>query len=421
MKKVAVIILVVAMIVLFLVSGCNLQGEASRAVSDTTTQGVVNEPPVARTATPTEEHYVYGVMLEAKYSKDGLRYMHQDVLGSSRAITDTNGLLVETNTHRPYGEMLGASGERFTFTGKEAEGELMYYGARYYDSDTGRFTQKDPVGSGRNNFAYAANNPLKYVDPNGLEEQKPMAIMIYNTDSPEFMDEVLQYMSNYHDRFEFIVYGVNGFKEMQNVVSDVNALIDGGTYVARVNYFDHVDQSLMLGIKESSWKYLGGITRQEGRQTIIGTCYGGERCPVFDYMTRAAGSEGYVGTLSAFYGVTRYPTKNDLDGLLVFKKQMTEDISIPGLTIEEMQSRFAEEEEYYMDSSIDQNTFWEAFQSATFEQASFWGDYNYRSTTFTITPSATAQGLFNINLALDHYAPDQADSTAIQYNSVEYP
>ncbi|MFH1506649.1 MAG: RHS repeat-associated core domain-containing protein, partial [archaeon] len=110
--------------------------------------------------------------LEAKYSEDGLHYIHQDVLGSARATTDTAGVLVEENTFLPYGDALGASSERFGFTGKEDEGKLMYYGARYYDADTGRFTQADLIKDGRNWYGYAYNNPLIYVDPTGLEGEE---------------------------------------------------------------------------------------------------------------------------------------------------------------------------------------------------------------------------------------------------------
>jgi len=49
--------------------------------------------------------------------------------------------------------------------------------ARYYDPVIGRFYSNDPVGAleflsqrkiqGFNRYAYAANNPYKYVDPNG--------------------------------------------------------------------------------------------------------------------------------------------------------------------------------------------------------------------------------------------------------------
>jgi RHS repeat-associated protein len=75
-------------------------------------------------------------------------------------------------------EVAGASKR---FTGKEREGEvgagLDYFGARYFSGAQGRFTTPDPLmASARasnpqtwNRYAYALNNPLRYVDPDGLE------------------------------------------------------------------------------------------------------------------------------------------------------------------------------------------------------------------------------------------------------------
>ncbi len=64
------------------------------------------------------------------------------------------------------------------FTGKERDSEtgLDYFGARYNASNMGRFTSPDPEGAGAsvldpqswNGYAYARNNPLLYVDPDGL-------------------------------------------------------------------------------------------------------------------------------------------------------------------------------------------------------------------------------------------------------------
>ncbi|WP_241973687.1 RHS repeat-associated core domain-containing protein [Aliidiomarina shirensis] len=55
--------------------------------------------------------------------------------------------------------------------------QLMYMQARYYDPVIGRFYSNDPVGTlghlsqgniqGFNRYAYANNNPYKYVDPDG--------------------------------------------------------------------------------------------------------------------------------------------------------------------------------------------------------------------------------------------------------------
>ena len=64
----------------------------------------------------------------------------------------------------------GTSDNTRKFTGKEfdADSNLYYYGARYYDPYIGRFTQRDPAGDGVNWYAYTENNPLRFVDPTGL-------------------------------------------------------------------------------------------------------------------------------------------------------------------------------------------------------------------------------------------------------------
>ncbi len=77
-------------------------------------------------------------------------------------------------------------GVRQQFTGKERDTEtgLDYFGARYYSGAQGRFTSPDPENASAdpadpqswNGYAYARNNPLKYVDPDGL------AYRICNTD-----------------------------------------------------------------------------------------------------------------------------------------------------------------------------------------------------------------------------------------------
>jgi len=65
------------------------------------------------------------------------------------------------------------------FTGKERDSEsgLDYFGARYDASSLGRFMTPDPLmasGHARNpqtwnRYAYALNNPLRFVDPDGME------------------------------------------------------------------------------------------------------------------------------------------------------------------------------------------------------------------------------------------------------------
>jgi RHS repeat-associated protein len=47
--------------------------------------------------------------------------------------------------------------------------KLLQLGFRFYDPETGRFTQADPVGDGINWYAYCGGNPMGFTDPWGLD------------------------------------------------------------------------------------------------------------------------------------------------------------------------------------------------------------------------------------------------------------
>ncbi len=59
------------------------------------------------------------------------------------------------------------------FTGHQAEGELYFAQARFYDPWTGQFTQADSIvpdpgnPQSLNRYSYVYNNPLRYTDPSG--------------------------------------------------------------------------------------------------------------------------------------------------------------------------------------------------------------------------------------------------------------
>ncbi len=56
-----------------------------------------------------------------------------------------------------------------------------YYNARWYDPSIGRITTEDPMRDGLNWYAYANNNPLKFVDPSGLAN-----LTSYTPDNPYY-------------------------------------------------------------------------------------------------------------------------------------------------------------------------------------------------------------------------------------------
>jgi len=112
--------------------------------------------------------YIYGNGQRlAKVNDTGVYYYHSDHLGSTSAVTDSDGEVVEEQKILPFGEVLDGN-EKYGFTGKEHdETNLQYFGARYYDSNSGRFMNSDPAKDGVNWYLYAANNPLRFIDPDG--------------------------------------------------------------------------------------------------------------------------------------------------------------------------------------------------------------------------------------------------------------
>ena len=133
--------------------------------------------------------YTYGLeeigvenLMDVEGKPNNPLYYLQDAIGSVTAITNMNSEVIDSNRFAPYGEALDpvAKNARLTnspygFTGEmhDIEGDLVYLRARYYSPDMMRFIQQDTyLGDAkeplsRNLYAYANDNPLKYVDPSG--------------------------------------------------------------------------------------------------------------------------------------------------------------------------------------------------------------------------------------------------------------
>ncbi len=149
----------------------------------------------------TTDVYVYdsGGDLASEYSNApasvaaGTQFLTGDQLGTTRVVTLQAGTVSERHDYEPFGAELivnsvspryGVTGYGsavevpIQFTGKERDAEtgLDYFGARYMSSAQGRFTSPDPGGYGAapidpqswNMYSYGLNNPLRYVDPDGM-------------------------------------------------------------------------------------------------------------------------------------------------------------------------------------------------------------------------------------------------------------
>jgi RHS repeat-associated protein len=105
-------------------------------------------------------------------------FYHADALGSTRNITNSSQSTTDTMLTDAFGNSLNRTGSNptpFGFAGEwqyqaDSQSGLMLLGNRYYDAEAGRFISKDPIKDGDNWYAYCNNNPLKWIDPSGLQK-----------------------------------------------------------------------------------------------------------------------------------------------------------------------------------------------------------------------------------------------------------
>ncbi|WP_175502021.1 RHS repeat-associated core domain-containing protein [Pseudoxanthomonas sp. YR558] len=104
------------------------------------------------------------------------KFQHTDALGSPVAVTNQAGAVIERNDYEPYGAMIGKpSYQGIGYTGHFQDGAtgLTYMQQRYYDPTVGLFLSVDPVTAYSNpvgmfnRYRYAANNPYRFLDPDG--------------------------------------------------------------------------------------------------------------------------------------------------------------------------------------------------------------------------------------------------------------
>ena len=113
--------------------------------------------------------------------KDGsatrLYWYQNDHLGTPQKLVDSTGEVVWSASYTAFGEAqidIETVTNNLRFPGQywDAETGLHYNWNRYYDPDTGRYPQADPIGfdgGDVNLYAYVWNNSVNWVDSNGLE------------------------------------------------------------------------------------------------------------------------------------------------------------------------------------------------------------------------------------------------------------
>ena len=118
-------------------------------------------------------------------------------LGNNDEVVDEYGYVSQVTNYYPFGApyadasaTLNPSLQAYKYNGKEFDhmhGLNTYdYGARQYNPVTARWDRMDPLCEKYYNvspYAYCANNPVKFIDPDGRK------IEIYKYSTPEFKEK----------------------------------------------------------------------------------------------------------------------------------------------------------------------------------------------------------------------------------------
>jgi RHS repeat-associated protein len=155
-------------------------------------------------------------------------YFHTNEIGSTTAVTDANGQVVERYKYGLFGlpTFMDAAGNvipkstignNILFQGREYEPEtnFYYFRARHLDPIMGRFLQTDPMGyqDSLNLYQGLNMNPVNFVDPMGTE----------------LSAETIKYWGSYEKALKYVKYNYGLYLEGgDSAATAYNKLVSNG-------------------------------------------------------------------------------------------------------------------------------------------------------------------------------------------------
>jgi RHS repeat-associated protein len=139
---------------------------------------------------------------------------------------------------------------QFTSKERDAETGLDYFGARYYSAAQARFTTVDPKLTGVpfpkhliqpqswNMYAYALNNPLKYVDPKG--EDIELVVTFQGDFTDDEKKKIIKKLKGYLSKLDIgdVVVRQSGEEDKRTPTQKLKDLFSGPPDFAAMTFVD---------------------------------------------------------------------------------------------------------------------------------------------------------------------------------------
>ena len=192
----------------------------------------------------------------------GTSYLLTDHLGSTSALTDVSGNVIQQFVYDSFGNNSGSTRSRYGYTGRERDPDtgMLYYRARFYDPQVGRFIETDPVGfNGRdvNLYGYVWNSPVNYRDPLGLDG--------WGNDAADWLDRRIETARKFYEPNPDAVNWNTGINFGSNSLHGIADSLRVGSGVG----------DLIYGPPDNGYGIAANILRDVSRASIIFSLIGG--------------------------------------------------------------------------------------------------------------------------------------------------
>ena len=198
--------------------------------------------------------YNYIYQYKDHLGNNRLSYQDKDSNGSvnSTEIVQENNYYAFGLTQKGYNGAINGVDNKYKYNGKELQDELglnFYdYGARNYDPALGRWMNIDPLAEKSrrfNPYTYALNNPVYFIDPDGMMAEPPVG---FDAEQGQFYED--EDGSWVYDKETTTWFGLGETRDIGNTI-ELDEVVIGGdksSYVPSGEYGPYVPDAISLSV-----------------------------------------------------------------------------------------------------------------------------------------------------------------------------